>query len=182
MGEMTGIPGLRGADHVGISVPDIAEAVEFFVDVIGAEPFYSLGPYRDDESDFNEVNFDVHPRAVLNEIRLLRLNNLNIELFEWEAPDQNRQMPRLSDLGAYEFCLYVDDMDAAIAYLKQKGVKVLGDKLDLTDEEAGPDATYQYFHAPWGAIMELISYPNGRAYEAEYTKRLWNPGTARIVE
>lgn len=177
-----GIPGLRGADHVGITVPDIGQAVEFFVDVIGAEAFYSLGPYRDDETDFHEVSFGVHPRAVVNEIRLLRLRNLNIELFEWEAPDQNRQMPKLSDYGNCELCLYVDDMDAAIAYLTEKGVEVLGEKLDLDGAEAGPDATYQYFRTPWGALMELISYPNGRAYEAEYSHCLWNPGTAQIEE
>jgi catechol 2,3-dioxygenase-like lactoylglutathione lyase family enzyme len=178
-----GIPGLRGADHVGISVPDLERAVAFFVDVIGAEPFYALGPYRDDETDSNEVSFGVHPRAVVNGMRLLRLANLNIELFEWEAPDQDRSAPRLSDVGACELCLYVDDMDAAIAHLREHGVEVLGDKLDLADAEAGPEATFQYFRTPWGAVMELISYPHGRAYEADYAPRaLWNPGKARIVE
>lgn len=31
------LPGLRGADHIGMTVPNLDEAVEFFVDVIGAE-------------------------------------------------------------------------------------------------------------------------------------------------
>lgn len=30
-----GIPGLRGGDHVGITVPDLAQAHEFLVDVLG---------------------------------------------------------------------------------------------------------------------------------------------------
>jgi catechol 2,3-dioxygenase-like lactoylglutathione lyase family enzyme len=169
------IPGFRGVDHVGISVPNLEEAVEFFVGVLGAEAFYSLGPYSDEESDFNEVQFGVHPRAVVNEMRLLRLRNLNIELFEWEAPGQNREMPKISDHGAYELCLYVDDIDAAVEHLRAHGVEVLGDTLDLEGPEAGDGARYVYFRSPWGAMMELISYPNGRAYEADFGGRtLWN--------
>ncbi len=30
------IPGLRGSDHLGITVPDIDQAERFFVDVLGA--------------------------------------------------------------------------------------------------------------------------------------------------
>ena len=168
-----GIPGLRGADHVGISVPDLERAVAFFVDVIGAEPFYALGPYRDDETDSNEVSFGVHPRAVVNGMRLLRLANLNIELFEWEAPDQDRSAPRLSDVGACELCLYVDDMDAAIAVLRSEGVEVMGEPIASAGAALGQ--RWIYFRAPWGMQFELVSYPGGKAYEAEAEVRLWHP-------
>lgn len=174
------MPGVRGVDHVGLTVPDIAQAVAFFVDVLGAEAFYSVGPFPDDGTDANEISFGVHPRAVLHEIRLLRLNNLNIELFQWDATDQRHEPPRLSDVGASELCLYVDDMDAAIAWLRRAGVKMMGEKLELDGPESGPDATYQYFRTPWGAVMELISYPHGRAYEAAGTRRLWNPADPRL--
>jgi catechol 2,3-dioxygenase-like lactoylglutathione lyase family enzyme len=170
-----GIPGLRGVDHVGLTVPDLQQAVDFFVDVIGAEPFYPLGPYSDEETDFNEVQFGVHPRAVVNEMRLLRLGHLNLELFEWDAPGQNRTMPKLSDHGATELCLYVDDIDEALDHLRAHGVEVLGVPLDLEGPEAGENARYVYFRPPWGGVMELISYPNGRAYEAGVERALWNP-------
>jgi len=39
-----GIPGIRGTDHVGFNVPDIEQATEFFVDVIGCDYIYKLGP------------------------------------------------------------------------------------------------------------------------------------------
>jgi catechol 2,3-dioxygenase-like lactoylglutathione lyase family enzyme len=176
------IPGVRGVDHVGLTVPDMAQAVGFFVEVLGAEAFYSVGPFPDDGTDANEISFGVHPRAVLHEIRLLRFNNINVELFEWEAPDQRREPPRLSDVGASELCLYVDDMDDAIAALRRNGVEVLGEKLALDGPEAGPDATYQYFRTPWGAVMELISYPHGRAYEASSARRLFNPANPQLEE
>jgi len=32
-----GLPGLVGADHIGITVPDLEAATRFFVDVIGCK-------------------------------------------------------------------------------------------------------------------------------------------------
>jgi hypothetical protein len=33
-----GLPGLRGTDHIGLTVPELEGAVDFFVRVIGCEP------------------------------------------------------------------------------------------------------------------------------------------------
>ena len=30
-----GMPGLKGTDHIGFTVPDLDEAIDFFVNVIG---------------------------------------------------------------------------------------------------------------------------------------------------
>ncbi len=32
------LPGLRGIEHVGLTVPDLDAAVRFFVDVLGCAP------------------------------------------------------------------------------------------------------------------------------------------------
>ena len=32
-----------------------------------------------------------------------------------------------------------------------------------------------YFRAPWGLQLELISSPDGQAYEQDYQDRLWHP-------
>jgi hypothetical protein len=52
MGHNRGLPGLRGVEHIGFTVPDIEEASRFFIDVIGCEQVYSLGPIKDDISMF----------------------------------------------------------------------------------------------------------------------------------
>ena len=39
------IPGLRGHDHTGITVPDVKAATAFFTDVIGCEHAMSFGPF-----------------------------------------------------------------------------------------------------------------------------------------
>ncbi len=55
---------------------------------------------------------------------------------------------------------YVDDMTAAIKYLKDNGVKVLDEPTSYTD---GPNLglTWCYFMAPWGLQLEIVSAPNG---------------------
>ena len=110
---------------------------------------------------------DVDPRAVINEIRLLRCGfGSNIELFDYDAPDQDTVFPRNSDIGGYHIAVYVDDIDAAAAYLESKGIRTLLGPLPV---EEGPAAgqTILYFFAPWGLQLEAISFPQGMAYEKE---------------
>ncbi len=45
MGKNQGLPGLRGADHIGITVPNFEQAEDFFENVLGFEPFYEHGPF-----------------------------------------------------------------------------------------------------------------------------------------
>jgi hypothetical protein len=44
-----GLPGMRGHDHTGITVPDMNEALTFFVDVLGCKKAMSFGPIADPE-------------------------------------------------------------------------------------------------------------------------------------
>jgi len=169
-----GLPGLRGTDHIGFTVPDLDEAVRFFVDVIGCEPFYELGPFRS-EDDWMQTHLDVHPRTVMRKLRFLRCRSgSNFELFEYEAPDQNRRPPRNSDVGGHHLAFYVDDFDAALSYLKSKGIRILGEP---TVRTSGPSAgqTWVYFLSPWGMQLELVSFPQGKGYERETPSRLWHP-------
>ena len=170
-----GIPSLRGQDHVGLTVPNIGEAIAFFEEVVGCTAYLTFGPFRDDEGTFMQDLLNVHPRAVINQITMVRCGfGSNIELFEYESPDQVNGQPRNSDIGGYHIAFYVDDIEAAVAYLKGKGVETLLGPLPV---EEGPAAgqTINYFLAPWGTQFELISYPNGMAYEQTSSGRLWSP-------
>ena len=173
--QRTGLPGLRGTDHIGFTVPDLAEAVEFFVDVLGCEPFYELGPFVSDD-DWMARHLNVHPRTVMRKLKFLRCGNgSNFEIFEYDAPDQNRVQPKNSDIGGHHLAFYVDGMAAAIAYLKAKGVRFLGEPTVRTEGPSGGQ-TWVYFLAPWGMQLELVSYPEGKASDKELDRKLWHPG------
>jgi catechol 2,3-dioxygenase-like lactoylglutathione lyase family enzyme len=158
------MPGLQRLDHVGITVPDLAEATAFFVDVLGCEYMYTLGPFRDDTGTWMTDHLNVHERAVMRELHFFRCAGAAVfEVFEYSAPDQNTRPPRNSDVGGHHVALYVDDLDAAIDYLRAKGVTVLGEPTVSKGPSEGQ--RWVYFLAPWGMQFELVSYPNGKAFD-----------------
>lgn len=173
--QARGLPGLLGTEHIGFTVPDLEQATRFFVDVIGCEFVYALGPFEA-EDDWMARHLNVHPRTVMRELRFFRCRHgPNFEVFEYEAPDQRTQPPRNSDVGGHHLAFYVADFDAALAYLRARGVQVLGEP---TLRTTGPSAgqTWIYFLSPWGMQFELVSFPDGKGYEASAAVRLWHPG------
>lgn len=167
------LPGMRGIQHVAITVPDMKQAVDFFVDLLGCEKFYKLGPFKADD-DWMQVHIDVNPRAELPDLVMLRCGHgTNLELMQWVAPQQNMKHPRNSDLGGHHLAFYVDDMEKAVAYLKSKNIKIFGGP---TYMKQGPSAgeSWMYFLAPWGTYLELIGYDT-KAYEKDFKGRLWDP-------
>ncbi len=67
----------------------------------------------------------------------------------------------------------MDDLDEAVAHLRGKGVRFL----DGPTASRGPSEGQRwiYFFAPWGMQFELVSFPDGKAYEATTPRRLWHP-------
>ena len=65
------LPGVRGLDHIGFTVPDLDAASGWLVDVLGCEFMYSLGPFSS-EGDWMSNHLGVHPRAVMRELRFFR--------------------------------------------------------------------------------------------------------------
>ncbi|TPL91206.1 VOC family protein [Mesorhizobium sp. B2-3-12] len=169
------IPGMRGHDHTGITVPDMKQAVDFFTEVVGCKKAMSFGPFADDKGTFMQDLLGVDPKAVIEQVTMVRCGyGSNIELFKYTAPDQKDLTPKNSDIGGFHIALYVDDVAAAKAYLDGKGVKT---RLGPLPVKEGPAAgqTILYFQAPWGLQLEAISYPSGMAYEKGAETVLWSP-------
>jgi catechol 2,3-dioxygenase-like lactoylglutathione lyase family enzyme len=170
-----GIPGMRGHDHTGVTVPDMAQAVDFFTNVVGCQKAMSFGPFSDDKGTFMQDLLNVDQRAVIEEITLIRCGHgSNIELFKYSSPDQKDATPKNSDIGGYHIAFYVDDIQAAKDYLKSKGVKTFLGPLNVKEGPAGGQSIF-YFLAPWGLQLEAISYPQGMMYEKESPVILWTP-------
>jgi catechol 2,3-dioxygenase-like lactoylglutathione lyase family enzyme len=169
-----GIPGMKGGQHLGITVPNMDEAVKFFVDVIGCEESIKLGAFKFAD-DWMNVHLNVDPRAEIKRFQMVRCGHgINLEVFEYGAPRQAKAPPKNSDVGGHHLAFYVDDMDKAVAYLKSKGVRTLGAPSTFTE---GPAAglTWMYFLSPWGMQLEIVSTPKGMAYEKNAKRILWDP-------
>jgi glyoxylase I family protein len=158
-----GLPGLQRVDHIGFTVPDLAEARAFLVDVLGCEYLYSLGPFEHPDSDWMAEHLAVHPRTVMRRNEFFRLGDQVIfEVFCYEAPDQATTPPRNSDIGGHHVALYVDDLDSAIDHLRAHGVRVLAGPTPSSGAHEGQ--RWIYFLSPWGMQFELVSYPHGKAW------------------
>jgi len=169
-----GLPGLRGTEHIGFTVPDLDEAEDFFIRVIGCERVYSLGPFEFREGDWMLEHLNVHPRTVMRKLNFYRCGHgPNFEVFQFEAADGQQQQPRNSDLGGHHLAFYVDDLDAAVAHLRANGIRVLGEP--TASRNASEGQRWVYFLSPWGMQFELVSFPNGKAYEKDSDVKLWHP-------
>ena len=169
------LPGVRGVDHVGFTVPDANAAVAFFHDVIGCEEAFRFGPIKDDQGSLMKDLVNVHPRAEIQQIVMMRCGQgSNIELFQYKSPDQRSEPPKNSDVGGHHVAFYVTDLAAAVNKAKALGVKTFMGPFAVTE---GPAAgqSITYILTPWGMQLELISYPKGMAYEKGSGVRLWAP-------
>jgi len=157
------IPGITRVDHVGVTVPDLDQAHAFFTDVLGCEYMYTLGPFAHDDTWMSE-HLNVADDTVMRRLHFYRLGGQAIfEVFEYQAADQRTAPPRNSDTGGLHVALYVDDLDAAVARLHALGLRVLGEPTVSTGPSAGQ--RWVYFLSPWGMQFELVSYPNGKAFD-----------------
>jgi len=106
----------------------------------------------------------VDPRARMEQLHFFRLGGQAIfEVFQYRAPDQRAEPPRNSDVGGHHVALYVQDLDAAVAWLRERGVEVMGEPTTSSGPSEGQ--RWVYFRAPWGMQFELVSYPEGKLFD-----------------
>ena len=155
------LPGMKGMDHIGITVPDLVPGNRLPQDVLGcSKRAFVVGPFKS-EDDWMQVHLNVDPRAEIPQLATVRCGyGSNVEVFQYKTEGASRTEPRNSDVGGHHLAFYVEDMAAAVSYLKSKGVRMQGDPTTFTQ---GPIAgvASEYFLAPWGMQMELVSAPAG---------------------
>lgn len=156
--------GLRSIDHVGLTVPDLDAAIAFFEQVFGATVLVRHEGYQP-APERNVANFARHPDTVVRGIALMGIGGSVVELLAYDSPGSRADFPRTSDPGGHHVAFYVDDLDAAITALRESGVEVLGEPLPFAGDEAGPGARFVYVRTPWGAFLELVTYPEGKVYQ-----------------
>lgn len=147
---------VRGVDHVGLTVPNLEEAIRFFADALGFSELYRIGPFEAAD-DWMARRLGVHPRTRIPQIAVLENGSgARLELFEYEAPDQADAIPRNSDIGGHHVAFYADDLPDAIARMQQHGAELMDAPTTMTE---GPSAgeTWVYLRSPWGLQLELVN-------------------------
>lgn len=172
------IPGMRSADHVGFVVPDLEEAVSFFVEVLGAEEVFRIAPISDRDGDSMARKVGVHPRAKVRGAMLRFGPATNVEFLQYDVPGQVTEPPLASDVGAAHLAVFVDDMDAAADRLRSESrVTWVGEASAVTGDQPHAGLINLFCTTRWGMLLELVSY-TVLPYEQETEARMWGPAPA----
>jgi catechol 2,3-dioxygenase-like lactoylglutathione lyase family enzyme len=174
------VPTVRSVDHVSYTVPDLEQAISFFVDYLGGELIYRDGPFGWPGEDYMRRKLNVHADAT-SRLAMLRMGrDFNLELIQYEAEAQRTTVPLNSDIGGSHLALYVDDIDEAHAYMRSvPGVTLLEGPNGVAEDSPVAGQRWFYFLTPWGMTMELISDSSGNFYrglpgERMAAPRKWN--------
>lgn len=154
-------PKFLAVDHVSRTVPELAAACRFYLEVLGAQLLYQIGPVDAadipsdaDGRDWMESHVGVKG-ARLTLAMLQLAPNLKLQLVQYDKPDDRvRQAPRNCDLGGHHIALLVEDTRAAGAWLSKHGCVVL----EEIAMDQGPLAGKSniYVRDPWGLHFELV--------------------------
>ena len=134
-----GIVSARHVDHVGLVVPDLDAAIDFFEQALGALLLWRVGP-------FEETPTGVPIESVT--LAMLRLGpNLNVELQAFVADTQRHELPSNIDIGAGHIAFFVNDIQAAAQSLRENAELLRGPVKAKGDIKKGEEIWY--FKPPW---------------------------------
>lgn len=166
------VPTLTNLDHVCLTVPDLRQAVGFFVDVFGGEEVLVAGPYQDDDTDWMAEHLRADPRARLS-AGLVRMGpSVTLELYELDSPRARADAPNTDDVGYVHLSFRVGDLDRARAYLVERGLTMHGEPTAEGRESPLAGCRWQHFETPWGLHLEIVEWPDSMPFEAATPARL----------
>ena len=161
-----GIVSARHVDHVGLVVPDLDAAIDFFEQALGALLLWRVGP-------FEETPTGVPIESVT--LAMLRLGpNLNVELQAFVADTQRQGSPSNIDIGAGHIAFFVNDIQAAAQSLRENGAEPLRgqSKLRATSRKAKKSGTSRRRGAPlWRFYGGRMSSPMKTTPRSAFTNR-----------
>lgn len=165
---------VHGIQHIGLTVPNMEEAVRFFQTMFGAVTVMECGSVDVDDT-FMARRLGVPPGCRIKDQRVIRCGNGgNLELFEYSGEAEPGKIKRNSEVGAFHLALAVDDAVAAADRLRAAGVDVLeGPTLISSGPMEG--LTWVYLRTPWGQFLELVSATGPMGYEQGGGPKMWSP-------
>ncbi|MFV0385732.1 VOC family protein [Paracoccus sp. (in: a-proteobacteria)] len=165
---------ITGLHHIGLTVPDMEQAVAFFRDVFGAVTIMECGSVDVDDA-FMARRLGV-PRGIrIADQRVIQVGRGgSIELFEYSGVAGEQRLKHNGEIGAMHIAFQVDDAFAAADRMRAAGVDLLEGPTLI---EGGPmgNLVWLYLRAPWGQYLEIVSHNGPLGYEAAGGPRLWTP-------
>lgn len=116
------LPGVIGVHHIGVSVPDLDKAREFYLHILGAVE--EVAPLEWADNPFIDSVVGLKGSAARQ--FFCRLGNVQIEVFEYSAPKQAPLKPArgVNEYGYTHFAIQVEDIAAVHERIVAAGLPV----------------------------------------------------------
>lgn len=168
---------LRGIEHIGITVPDHAEAIAFFKEAFGVEVLFSLASKSGPPITAEEVGNKngLQKGTAIAAVSMLRFGNgANLEIFEIDHP-LGQTNSGISSIGISHFSVTVEDIELATTDFVRAGGSLLEGPYDLTLQEEGPGNMGCFGLTPWGLLIEFEQLPSPMQYDDSPRSDRWLP-------
>lgn len=152
------LPGVIGVHHIGVSVPDLDKAREFYLGILGAVE--EVGPLKWADNPFIDKVVGLEGSAARQ--FFCRLGNVQIEVFEYTAPKQAPLDPTrgVNEYGYTHMALQVEDIAAVHERIVVAGLPVHTppELSTITVDEAGVKHGYSgtYCRDFFGNVFEIL--------------------------
>lgn len=154
--EPAGAP--RALNHVGITVPDIEQALRWYQEVLGC--VHVMGPRRLDvaAAETPEVAGILGPRfRKALQAHLVTANGVGLELFQFIDPPVQAPAENMSywTTGYWHLCFTVADIEGLTARIVASGGR---QRTEIVSFIPGTDRRLVYCEDPFGNVIELFSH------------------------
>lgn len=145
--------GVDRANHVGISVSDLGRSLRFYQALTGvtATPEDKVGGPR--------MAGVLGLEKTLIRYATVHLQNLNIDLLQYDEPTPKTARYAGNEIGAMHLCFEVDDLDTVHVRMVAAGLRFEGEPITFEEGDglrAGVGTRVAYFDDPDGTHLELI--------------------------
>ncbi len=156
----------RSFSHIGLSVPNIEEAVNFYTEVLGWYVIMEPSDVIEDDSPIGQMCTDVFGEG-WGQFKIAHLatsDKIGIELFEFpnnEAPENNFEYWKT---GIFHFCVQDPDIERLV-----EKIVAHGGKQRMPIREYYPnEKPYKmvYCEDPFGNLIEIYTH----SYELTYSQ------------
>ena len=144
---------MQSVHHTGIIVRDLDRSIYFYHDVLGLEFANEPSPWFEGEDLAAAVGV---PGAKLRQVTFWVGKDAQLELLEYaNRPADNNTPIQQNYLGAMHMAFLVDDIQAKVAELEDKGVEFLSAP-NAVDDGVLSGWRWVYFNDPDGIPLELV--------------------------